>query len=198
MLRTVSLLGLLVLFPGCAGAKGRQRADGTYLLDCSDKKVCLERANRTCGEEGYTVVGGRSNKKKYGSPGNEVYIGKDEMYIRCNRDRPADAPDPETGEWSLRRNDAAPSRTPGSATPSPNAGIPKSETRTSLSPDVRVCRPGETQHCVGAGACEGGQACLADGSGFGACDCGKSTPGGAANAVPVPSAAPNTAPGPRQ
>lgn len=34
------------------------------------------------------------------------------------------------------------------------------------------CTPGATQACLGPGACEGAQMCLADGSGFGACDCG--------------------------
>ncbi len=38
----------------------------------------------------------------------------------------------------------------------------------------RVCTPGETQACLGAGACNGAQACTADGLGFGACDCGGS------------------------
>ena len=35
-----------------------------------------------------------------------------------------------------------------------------------------VCAPGETQTCVGIGSCEGGQACLADGSGWSTCECG--------------------------
>lgn len=37
---------------------------------------------------------------------------------------------------------------------------------------ARVCDPGATQTCVGVGGCAGGQACNADGTGFGACDCG--------------------------
>jgi hypothetical protein len=36
----------------------------------------------------------------------------------------------------------------------------------------RSCAIGETRACIGAGACKGGQTCLADGSGFGSCDCG--------------------------
>ena len=36
-----------------------------------------------------------------------------------------------------------------------------------------MCVPGSTQECVGPGGCRGGQACLGDGSGFGACDCGE-------------------------
>jgi hypothetical protein len=38
------------------------------------------------------------------------------------------------------------------------------------------CVPGATQACVGAGACRGGQQCLADGAAFGPCDCGTSDP----------------------
>lgn len=36
----------------------------------------------------------------------------------------------------------------------------------------RVCVPGQTMQCLGAAACTGAQACLADGSGYGSCDCG--------------------------
>lgn len=35
-----------------------------------------------------------------------------------------------------------------------------------------ACEPGATQACWGPGACKGGQSCLEDGSGWGACDCG--------------------------
>jgi hypothetical protein len=41
----------------------------------------------------------------------------------------------------------------------------------------RACVPGSTQRCVGTGACEGGQACLADGSGYGPCECARATVG---------------------
>ena len=34
-----------------------------------------------------------------------------------------------------------------------------------------VCSPGASVSCVGAGGCAGGQVCLADGSGYGTCDC---------------------------
>ncbi|MFK7985178.1 MAG: hypothetical protein AB8I08_04030 [Sandaracinaceae bacterium] len=39
-----------------------------------------------------------------------------------------------------------------------------------------VCVPGETQACVGAGACAGGQFCLASGDGFSACVCDSPNP----------------------
>jgi hypothetical protein len=35
-----------------------------------------------------------------------------------------------------------------------------------------ACTPGETQACLGPGACDGAQICLSDGSGYGDCDCG--------------------------
>jgi hypothetical protein len=36
-----------------------------------------------------------------------------------------------------------------------------------------LCTPGATQLCNGPGACAGAQVCLADGSGWSACDCGE-------------------------
>jgi hypothetical protein len=37
----------------------------------------------------------------------------------------------------------------------------------------QLCIPGATVECLGPGACRGAQACLADGRGYGACDCGE-------------------------
>jgi hypothetical protein len=36
----------------------------------------------------------------------------------------------------------------------------------------QLCVPGITQLCLGPAACRGAQACLADGRGYGPCDCG--------------------------
>jgi hypothetical protein len=38
----------------------------------------------------------------------------------------------------------------------------------------QLCVPGVTQLCLGPAACRGAQACLADGRGYGVCDCGTS------------------------
>ncbi|MEO8181996.1 MAG: hypothetical protein ABI895_24445 [Deltaproteobacteria bacterium] len=38
----------------------------------------------------------------------------------------------------------------------------------------QLCIPGVTQLCLGPAACRGAQACLADGRGYGPCDCGTS------------------------
>lgn len=43
----------------------------------------------------------------------------------------------------------------------------------------KACNVGDTRPCVGPGACQGGQSCIADGSGFGPCDCGTAGTGGA-------------------
>ncbi len=45
-------------------------------------------------------------------------------------------------------------------------------------PEDRVCTPGETQVCVGPGACSGAQVCSDDGARWDACVCGGPTDGG--------------------
>lgn len=42
----------------------------------------------------------------------------------------------------------------------------------------KACAPNETRMCYGPGACQGGQYCLPDGSGFSGCDCGGQEDGG--------------------
>jgi hypothetical protein len=148
-------LGILA----CSSSRTNHRVDGSYAIECSSRKACLDHAERICGESGYTIVGGRHDQKLYGVPGNQKVVGKDELYIRCNTDKIVDAPDPAVGSWKLERRDAG-----ASQGPSPN-------------PKNTVCRPGETIRCVGAGACEGGQACTEDGTKFGPCDCGGQSSG---------------------
>lgn len=58
-----------------------------------------------------------------------------------------------------------------SATLTPAAAAPL-QTLAAPAADGRVCIPGATQECLGPAACRGAQACLVDGSGYGACDCG--------------------------
>ena len=50
-----------------------------------------------------------------------------------------------------------------------------------------ACFPGATQSCLGPGACQGAQICAANGTAFGACDCGS---GSAGPAAPPPSPTP--------
>lgn len=65
-------------------------------------------------------------------------------------------------------------------TAAPTTAAPSTATPTTALPNAAkpaeapklACVPGSTQTCVGPGACSGGQACLADGSGYAPCDCG--------------------------
>jgi len=144
------LLLLVMYLSACSPSQTKRRVDGSYAIGCRTQKTCLEHAAKICGETGFNIVGGRHDQKVYGTPGNEKVVGKEEIYIRCAKDRLEDTPDPAVGSWKLERNDA------GLA--------PKN-------PAARVCQPGDTQRCIGAGACDGGQACKLDGSAFGPCDC---------------------------
>src|SRR5690606_360393 len=79
---------------------------------------------------------------------------KGELTIRCGRDLPA---------LALERAQPTPEVT---APPAVKSGV-----TSDVGPE-RVCIPGETQACLGPGACSGAQACLSQGQGFGPCDCG--------------------------
>ncbi len=157
MLRRLLLASLFIW--ACASTHNKRRVDGSYSIDCNAQKACLDRAATLCGERGYSIIGGRHDQKTYGVPGNQKVVGKDELYIRCNKDALVDAPDPALGTWKLERVDSG-------VQPTPLRREKKA-----------VCRPGETQRCIGPGACSGGQACAADGSSFGPCDCGEPSSG---------------------
>ncbi len=53
---------------------------------------------------------------------------------------------------------------------------PAEEGSSSDAPADATCTPGTTQRCVGSGACDGGQSCREDGSGYTPCDCGSNSP----------------------
>ena len=165
MIRQLALLAMGVW--ACASTQTKRRVNGSYAIECNSQKVCLERAQKICGETGYSIVGGRHDQKIYGVPGNQKVVGKDELFIRCNKDKISDAPDPAAGSWKLERPDAS--------STSPRSKAAKNS----------ICRPGETQRCVGVGACVGGQACEADGTRFGPCDCGDSSASARRTAGPI-------------
>lgn len=166
-MRGISVLTLLLLL-GCSAAQVKERSDGSMAIECNTEKVCFERAHRVCGEQGYVVIGGRRTQKTYGGPDNHVVVGKNEIYVRCGASRPGD--EPKAGTWSLERDEGAERPASPAATAAP---VPSPTPHATAS---MVCRPGETQRCVGPGACDGGQSCREDGSGFGPCDCGTNQP----------------------
>jgi hypothetical protein len=93
-----------------------------------------------------------------------------ELTVECGRalpalrlQRSADAV-PAAGENAGRTTDKEP-------------GLPSSSSGGPSTPSSeRVCVPGVTQACLGPGACNGAQACLETGLGFGTCDCGRVVP----------------------
>jgi len=59
----------------------------------------------------------------------------------------------------------------GAEAPTVDAAAPDASDR-----GARVCGLGDTRVCVGSGACNGGQTCKPDGTGFGPCDCRSAGP----------------------
>lgn len=78
---------------------------------------------------------------------------------------------------AYRNSAPAPAAAPAAGTRSTTAPeeppAPPAAASATLQPgSPRACIPGITQACLGAGACQGAQACRDDGAGFSACDCG--------------------------
>jgi hypothetical protein len=140
-------------------------ADGSYQLQCTTAlSSCLERVDEVCRGTPYDVVTGHDHRRStditVGTAKTEVRSS--EAIIRCTRNKP------------LFGGNAEPSSAPASG--SETAPVPAAPPE-----QARACIPGATQACVGIGACSGGQACIADGSGFGPCDCGSPAPAPAAD-----------------
>ena len=96
--------------------------------------------------------------------------------LRLNRPtEPGAAPAASTGPLAPGAPKAAPSATPPASA-------------------ERVCVPGVTQACLGPGACNGAQACLESGQGFGPCDCGTPTGAPTSPLSTVPATPVSTAP----
>ena len=143
----------MVMTSACALPPARQLPDGSYAIQCNTQKACLDRAERQCGPTGYNILSGEHSQKVFGVDGNEKQIGQDALHFRCKATPWADLE--------------------GSSSPRTDLGQVDGGTKPQEVP-VRstVCRPGETQKCVGPGACVGGQSCVDNGSGYGPCDCG--------------------------
>ncbi len=151
----------MLVSSACASQSGVQKQElerGVFQLDCSmPLGRCSEEADRVCDGRGYDVVEGYDQRKLYGHAAGEsqVEARSSRLVVSCR---------------DARGESTAPEKPPAAASkPSP--------------PRLSVCTPGGTQRCVGPGACEGGQSCLPDGSGYAACDCGKAT---AAPVSPAP------------
>ncbi len=169
-MKALALLGLFAL-PSCsaAGAQGiREVSDGTWEIDCGSLGRCAEQAERTCRNRGYDIIGGYDRSDVYGHEAGEsqVAVRRSQLIVVCRS---------ANGESRVP---------PTSAAPLPP---PPSVPRAAPTAAKLLCTPGTTQRCVGKGACDGGQSCLPDGSGFGACECADPAPAPASSAPPASS-----------
>ncbi len=134
-----------------------------YRVTCAKRfRFCELEAEKVCGGE-YAELGRLSNRPETPSvdqsdvsstgPSMGLADWKGELTVQCGRTLPP---------LPLQRSESP-------ANPPVDFIAPKAASE-------RVCVPGETQACLGPGACKGAQACLEQGQGFGACDCGSSQP----------------------
>ena len=137
--------------------------DGSWRVECIDQvDRCVRQASRVCGERDYEIVGGGKKTKVYGgSTGVQTASEVHTLFVHC-----AGAPE----RSSAPPEGAEPKAMADAETPAPAAP------REHEKPAAPVCAPGSTQRCVGPGACQGGQSCKGDGSGFLPCDCGDRAP----------------------
>jgi hypothetical protein len=178
-LRRVAALCALSLLGACSREARAVRVPsdpGTelYRISCrSEIAPCREKASALCGGE-YEVLqnagapvepprvssapGPRSTGSRYQRPD---WVG--ELVVACG---------------SHQRTEGAAEPALSAATTAPPLPIERA-----AAPD-QLCVPGVTQLCLGPAACRGGQACLADGRGWGACDCGKGAQNDAGTGAP--------------
>lgn len=143
--------------------------DGSVDVTCQlTMDECLRRVQDQCDHQRYRILEGVSETRLRDAPPFEKAYHTSRVHIACNN---------AGGEPLFSFGGKSP---------------PKSPPAPAKPPTVR-CAPGETRECVGPGACKGGQACAADGKGFGSCDCGPVTPAPVAAPATDPSA-PATAP----
>jgi hypothetical protein len=158
------LLAALALFAaGCAPSfTVDHEAGGAVRLRCRVPLAeCLSNADWVCGHRRYVVLRAVDDHDRPSGGVNEG-VRTSEALLRCGPPSwpPGFEPMSMAPQVCLPADaSAAPaSRAPAAAPPQP--------------PPAPACVRGSTQHCVGPAGCSGGQACLADGSGWSPCDCG--------------------------
>ncbi|MBN2193098.1 MAG: hypothetical protein JW751_09805 [Polyangiaceae bacterium] len=172
VLLTPTALGLFFAVAGCAGSQPRAQElpDGTLQLTCgSELSDCVRRAEEYCGDVAAEVLHGSTRDAGVGNGGatSEGTAGTiAEVQFVCGRGLRIL---PERLLPSKRRRGTQPPPTAAPAAPPPAA--PAAPPPPASPVPARACVPGATQECVGLGACRGGQACMADGSGFAPCEC---------------------------
>src|SRR4051812_27409793 len=145
-------LGCLWLLTACGPAQFQQEKlnDGSIKVTCElSMDECVRRAQDVCRNQRYRIIDGTSETRLRDAPPFERAYHTSRLHLACTDD----------GGKALISLDSPPAASVESKPAAP-----------------RSCATGETRVCVGAAACKGGQACLADGSGFGPCDCGPVAP----------------------
>jgi len=151
-----AVVGLVVGAVGCAHGTAVQKLDGdTYRVTCAELPLdrCLgETASNVCAKRAYFVARGISEVNLRGRTEAADVATSSEAIIRCS----------PTEGWGDHAKElmAAPTGAAVSL-PAPRPDRPPP-----------ICAPGSTQGCIGPAACQGGQACRPDGTGYEACDCG--------------------------
>jgi len=141
---------------------------------------CVRRAQEKCPNLRYRILEGTSETRLRDAPPFERAYHTSHLRLTCTND----GAEPLISLGSESKDSAAPLPSAHSAAPPPKAA-------------PAACVRGETRECVGAGACKGGQACLADGSGFSDCDCGSPPSAVGVPVAPAPAPAPSaTTPAP--
>ncbi|HSC89434.1 MAG TPA: hypothetical protein VLC09_19260 [Polyangiaceae bacterium] len=176
---------LFVLLPaaliGCSSVEATKLPNGGYRILCEKGMAdCVGRAEKICYGKGYTILAGENATHRIGGSSSSyqdvVYVGQ--LEVVCGSVKVAEPVCSPTPATPVTLSAAPAVVTPAPATPAPAA---------------RLCIPGAAQGCVGPGGCQGGQSCLADGSGYAACDCGGSR--AAAPTTPAPAAPAPVTPG---
>jgi len=201
---SLPLLVLMSTFLGCTKTRVTAGPDGLLRLDCArGMKDCVSQAEKYCNVQkkdgGYVIMSGTSRKILMGSENSQYRTAAEvaQLEVKCGSEslpiavagEGADYPEP----YKL------PPRSDADVTPSEFGAAATVPVPVPAAASV-ACTKGATQACVGPGACQGGQVCLADGSGFGACDCGpqQAAPPAAPGLSPAapPPAKPAAAPAP--
>jgi hypothetical protein len=144
------LLGVIGLV-ACSGPEFKQQRlqDGSLQIECDlAMDECVRRAQDLCNYQRFRILDGTSETRVSDVPPLQRAHRTSRLHLKCTND----------GAQPLLSLDRPPA------------------VSVQPLPPTSVCTPGETRACVGPGACQGGQSCLPDRSGFGSCDCGPVAP----------------------
>lgn len=170
-LSSVVVIGCFV-FASCAMMRPHAiqvQQDGSYRVACDTTlSSCLAPFDKC--NDGFDVVRATEARQRMG-PLPSAETVNSEAILRCRRRTPMFGTGPQPPAPAAPSTDKA-------AAPAP------------------ACFPGATHACLGPGACQGAQVCLANGTAFGPCDCGTAPAAAPSTPEVTPSAPPAAAPAP--